>query len=245
MLKNNNSLGIIPARYASTRFPGKPLADIAGKPMIQRVYERAASSNLDKVVVATDDLRIADAVMSFGGEALITSTAHPSGTDRCAEVAALNGFEEYAFVVNIQGDEPGIDSALINAALELLRSDEQMQIATLAAEMDEAVQLADSNVVKVVFDQRQKALYFSRSQIPYVRGGGTACFYRHIGLYAFRRKALLQVARLPQGILEKAEQLEQLRWLEHGYPIGVAVVTHNAVSIDTPADLAAFLKQYR
>ncbi len=240
MTENNKSLGIIPARYGSSRFPGKPLALIGGKPMIQWVYERARQSKLDEVVVATDDQRILDAVEHFGGKALMTADTHPSGTDRCAEVAAMEAFGAFSFVVNIQGDEPGMDPALIDAAVDLLRSDKQLQISTLASKIGDETRVADPNVVKVVFDQQHKALYFSRSPLPYVREGGQASFYRHIGLYAFRRNVLLELARLAQSALEKAEQLEQLRWLENGIPIGVAVVEHRAISIDTPADLAAF-----
>ncbi|GAB4259826.1 MAG: 3-deoxy-manno-octulosonate cytidylyltransferase [Saprospiraceae bacterium] len=246
MTKNNKSLGIIPARYGSSRFPGKPLADIGGKPMIQWVYEKALQSELDEVVVATDDQRILEAVEAFGGKALMTASTHSSGTDRCAEVAAMTPFSAFSFVVNIQGDEPGIDPALINAVLEVLRSDEKLLISTLASRIQEPEQVSDPNVVKAVFDRNQKALYFSRSSVPFVRNdGATPVYYRHIGLYAFRRNALLQVAQMEQSSLERAEQLEQLRWLENGIPIGVAVVAHSSIAIDTPADLEKFKKHLK
>ncbi len=237
-------IGIIPARFGSTRFPGKPLADIGGKPMIQWVYEKCTRSTLDEVVVATDDRRILDAVKAFGGQAVMTAPTHTSGTDRCAEVAAMEPYRDFSFVVNIQGDEPGMDPALIDAALDLLRSDEKLQISTLAGRISDAAQVSNPNVVKVVFDRAQRALYFSRSPIPFVREGGSAAFYRHIGLYAFRRNILQELASLEQSSLEKAEQLEQLRWMENGIPIGVALVEHNAIAIDTPADLEAFKRQY-
>lgn len=211
--------------------------------MVQWVYEKAVRADLDEVIVATDDQRILDAVLGFGGKAVMTATNHKSGTDRCAEVAGMQQFSDFAFIVNIQGDEPGITPALINAALALLRSDENIRITTLATRIVDAARVTDPNVVKVVFDKSNRALYFSRSPLPYVRDGGPATHYSHIGLYAFRREALLEAAQLQQSQLEMAEQLEQLRWLENGLPIGVALVHHHSISIDTPADLEAFKNQ--
>lgn len=236
-------IGIIPARYASTRFPGKPLADMKGKYMIQRVYEQA-SQVLDRVCVATDDDRIYHAVQSFGGQVVMTSTEHRSGTDRCFEAYNnLGGGEEV--VINIQGDEPFIKPEQIESLIACFDSP-QTQIATLvrpfeAAEGYEA--LANPNSPKVVINERHEALYFSRSVIPYLRGVEPAewlarhTYYKHIGMYGYRTDVLARITRLPQSSLEVAESLEQLRWLQNGYTVKVGITTQETIGIDTPADL--------
>jgi 3-deoxy-manno-octulosonate cytidylyltransferase (CMP-KDO synthetase) len=236
------TLGIIPARYASTRFPGKPLIDIHGKTMIQRVYEQATQAQLlQKVVVATDDSRIFDTVKNFGGEVMMTSATHPSGTDRCAEV--LQHYPDFDAVVNIQGDEPFIQPAQIDKTITILLKNKQIGIATLAKKITDAAFLHNSNIVKVVFDKKMNALYFSRHAIPFVRGVEAKDwlehqnFYKHIGLYAFRAKTLLKIAHLPLASLEKSESLEQLRWLENSFRIGVALTDLETIGIDTPEDL--------
>ena len=233
-------VGIIPARYGSTRFPGKPLAMIGGKTMIRRTYERAAQSSLDAVVVATDDQRIFDEVQGFGGRAVMTRADHNSGTDRCRE--ALDRVGPYDAVINIQGDEPFIDPDHINRVAELLGLP-GVRIATLAKPITTAESLLSSNCVKVVFDKEGNALYFSRSPLPYVRGASsmewlqTAEFYQHIGIYGYQSEALREVTALPTGRLEQAEKLEQLRWLENGHRVRVGVVTGDSIAIDTPDDL--------
>lgn len=238
-------IGIIPARYASTRFPGKPLADINGKTMIQRVYEQARKANLQQVVVATDDARILDHVRSFGGEAVMTKEDHPSGTDRCFE--AYCTFDEPAeFVVNIQGDEPFIQPSQINQLIGALAKP-GAQIATLARKITETAQLLSPNVVKLVTNLQHEALYFSRHPIPYFRGSEAGnwasqhSYYQHIGLYGYRADVLEQLVRLPVSDLEKCESLEQLRWLEHGYRIRVGFTEEAAHGIDTPEDLERVL----
>jgi 3-deoxy-manno-octulosonate cytidylyltransferase (CMP-KDO synthetase) len=235
------TLGIIPARYASTRFSGKPLVFIQGKTMIQRVYEQAMQANsLQKVVVATDDLRIFEAVKKFGGEVVMTAPTHQSGTDRCAEV--LQTYPDFDFVVNIQGDEPFIQPEQINKTVAILHQ-KKVNIATLAKKITENTLLHNPNVVKVVFDKKYKALYFSRHAIPFVRGAEEKDwlvqqdFYKHIGLYAFRAKTLRQLAKLSPSNLEQSESLEQLRWLENGFRIGVALTDLETIGIDTPEDL--------
>lgn len=236
-------IGIIPARYASTRFPGKPLADMKGKYMIQRVYEQARKV-LDHVCVATDDNRIFNAVQSFGGEVVMTSAQHRSGTDRCFEAyRTLGGHEDV--VINIQGDEPFIKPEQIESLIACFDSP-QIQIATLvrpfeASEGYEA--LANPNSPKVVLNERHEALYFSRSVIPYLRGVEPAewlarhTYYKHIGMYGYRADVLGQITCLPQSSLELAESLEQLRWLQNGYTIKVGITTQETIGIDTPADL--------
>lgn len=235
-------VGIIPARYASTRFPGKPLALIKGKTMIRRVCEQAWKSKLDAVVVATDDVRIADEVMSFGGCYVLTSPNHRSGTDRCCE--ALDLLEEhYDAVVNIQGDEPFIDPEQINQLVDLITCDDT-PLASLAKPVVEADELFSPNTVKVVMNNEGKAMYFSRSPIPFMRNVEKenwlekGAFYQHIGIYAYKSEALHKVAALPPSDLELAESLEQLRWLENGMSIRMAITKSENVSIDTPADLA-------
>jgi len=230
-------IGIIPARWASTRFPGKPLAEILGKPMIQHVYERARAARcLGRLLVATDDQRIFDAVTAFGGEAVMTRADHPTGTDRLAEAAAGLDVD---IVVNIQGDEPMIDPEVIDAAAAPLIADSSIPMGTLRSRITEPADLHDPNVVKVVVDQHDFALYFSRALVPYARGGTTAeaVYYYHPGLYVYRKEFLLTYAALPPTPLEQTEKLEQLRALEHGYRIKVVETKHRPVSVDTPQDL--------
>lgn len=240
-------IGIIPARYASSRFPGKPLADLGGKSMIERVYERV-SSVLDDVAVATDDQRIADAVKAFGGRAVMTSDKHRSGTDRVCEAAQILGTDADV-VINIQGDEPFIAPSQIEALKGCF--DEKTDIASLARPFDPTLgfdALFDPNLVKVVMGEQCNALYFSRSIIPYVRSVDwkrwleKTTFYTHVGIYAYRRDVLNQIAKLPQAPLEIAESLEQLRWLSADYRIRMAVTTEPTIGIDTPADLEAALE---
>ncbi len=246
-------LGIIPARYASTRFPGKPLADMAGKPMIQRVYEQVEGT-LDAVCVATDDARIEEAVKAFGGQVVMTSDKHRSGTDRCYEAYTLVG-QGYDVVVNIQGDEPFIHPKQIETLKACFREPD-VQIATLVKPFrpddDFETALFNANTPKVVLNKRHEALYFSRSIIPYMRGKHYSewlpnhTYYKHIGLYAYRAATLREITALPQSPLELAESLEQLRWLENGYKIKVGITEQETIGIDTPADLEkalAFLKK--
>ncbi len=238
-------LGVIPARYESTRFPGKPLVNIQGKSMIARVYERCRQAKtLNQVIVATDDQRIYDHVKSFGGDVMMTSKSHRSGTDRCAEVAAEH--REVEIVVNIQGDEPFIDPNQIDQLVHLFEGSSTVDIATLAKKIDSEKALMDPNIVKVVFNKQAEALYFSRSTIPFVRNLASGQwlrhhdFYKHIGIYAFRNEVLQACAKLPPGKLEIMESLEQLRWLEAGYNISVGLTKLETMGIDTPEDLEKF-----
>ncbi|MBF0143113.1 MAG: 3-deoxy-manno-octulosonate cytidylyltransferase [Magnetococcales bacterium] len=230
-------LVVIPARYASTRLPGKALAEIAGKPMIRHVYERASQARVGRVLVATDDLRIARAVTAFGGEAVMTSPEHPSGTDRIAEAI---GADFQGLVVNVQGDEPMLVPGMIDEVVAPLVADPGIPMGTLAHLLTDAEEFQSRDVVKVVTDRRGFALYFSRAPIPCHRdgvageGGGP---FRHVGLYAYRADFLRRFSRLPPTPLEQAEKLEQLRALEHGYPIRVVTTSHRAVGVDTPEDL--------
>ena len=230
---------VIPARYASTRLPGKPLVPLSGKPMIQRVYERARSaSRVHRVLVATDDERIVKAVEGFGGEARMTRADHRTGTERVAEVAA---HEEGDVFVNIQGDEPLLDPAAVDTAVESLLEEPAASIDTVATPIKTPADIMDPNVVKTVLDFDGNALYFSRAPVPWVRDTASKMQVRHLkhlGLYVFRREALLEYPTLPQGELERIEQLEQLRWLENGWKIRVAEVEHDAVSVDVPEDVA-------
>jgi 3-deoxy-manno-octulosonate cytidylyltransferase (CMP-KDO synthetase) len=236
---DQDAIVVIPARHDSVRFPGKPLAEIAGRSMIARVYERAKKAErVARVLVATDDERILKAVKEFGGEAMMTRRDHSSGTDRVAEVAA---HVSAAIYVNVQGDEPLIDPAAIDAIVSAMQEDETIQIATPSTIIKVANEIMDPNVVKVVADFDGNALYFSRAPIPWVRDRGASVAARHskhIGLYACRREALLDFATFPPGELERIEQLEQLRWLENGYRIRVVEVENEAVSVDVPADVA-------
>lgn len=235
------TIAIIPARYASTRFPGKPLALIAGITMIQRVYDRASScSAIDKVVVATDDDRILQHVLSFGGEAMMTKADHPSGTDRVAEVA--RAFPDASVIVNIQGDEPFIDPRQIEAVVRPF-SDPKLAIATLAHRITDERALLSPNVVKVVRDELGRALYFSRHAIPFLRDVPVGQWIQkgkhlqHLGIYAYRAQVLPQLTALPKGRLENDESLEQLRWLASGFSIQVELTDLPSYGIDTPEDL--------
>ncbi len=239
-------LGVIPARYASTRFPGKPLVDIAGRPMIQRVYERASEA-LEEVWVATDDARIEETVRSFGGNVIMTSAACPSGTDRCKEAAekisALSN-RAYDVVINIQGDEPLLHPEMIEKLKGCFSSDDGgTDIATLANPVARPEEIFNPNEVKVVFDRRGHALYFSRSPVPYVmdveQSGWFAhhTFYKHVGVYAYRTDVLRKITELAASPLEAVERLEQNRWLENGYKIRVEITNHESVPVDTPEDL--------
>lgn len=240
-------LGIIPARYASTRFPAKPLVSIYGKSMIQRVYQQAQKSDLlTKLVVATDDERIYNEVKSFGGEVLMTSENHKNGTERCAEVLEILN-SDFDIVINIQGDEPFFESS----SIELISScfnDKKTDIATLVKEIQYQEDLESKTVVKAVISVQNKALYFSRQAIPCVRNCESEnplnehTFYKHIGIYAFRTNVLKEIVKLPESKLEKAESLEQLRWLENGYNITTNLSTHDSNSVDTPEDLKGLLK---
>ena len=239
-----NILGIIPARFGSTRFEGKPLALINGKMMIQRVYEQAKKADkLAEVVVATDDQRIFDAVVDFGGKAVMTSTNHKSGTDRCCEVVNKIG-TDFDAVINIQGDEPYINPLQINQIAELI-SDKDTPLASLCKPIHDEDELKSPNAVKVVFDKNGKALYFSRFAIPYLRSKVERTFYKHIGIYAYKCYVLKEVAALPQSGLELAESLEQLRWLENGYTVRMGVTEFESFSVDVPDDIVKIEKIFK
>jgi 3-deoxy-manno-octulosonate cytidylyltransferase (CMP-KDO synthetase) len=235
-------LGIIPSRYGSTRFPGKPLIDINGKTMIQRVYEQVQQSgHLTAVIVATDDERIFEHVQGFDGKVMMTSSSHESGTDRCAEV--LEDLEEhFDVVINIQGDEPFIDPNQINQLCQCF-DDEKTDIATLVKKIASEEELFNPNKPKVVIDENNFALLFSRNTIPYLKGDSQEnwlskhTYFKHIGIYGYRSSILKKIAALPLSKLEQAEGLEQLRWLENGLNIKVSETTFEAISIDTPEDL--------
>jgi 3-deoxy-manno-octulosonate cytidylyltransferase (CMP-KDO synthetase) len=240
-------IGIIPARYASTRFPGKPLADIGGKTMIQRVYEQAKKcATLTEVIVATDDERIGEAVKSFGGQFCMTASSHPSGTDRCAEVVEQMKLEADA-VVNIQGDEPFINPKQIELVCKCF-DDQRTELATLIKKISSNETLFSANSPKVVIDSDQFAIYFSRHAIPFIRGVEQSqwlqqhTFYQHIGIYGYRLDILKRITKLTPSSLEKAESLEQLRWLEHGFKIKTAITSGDTVAIDTPDDLDKVLQ---
>ena len=238
------TLCVIPARYASTRLPGKPLLDIAGKPMICRVYERAVQADrVEKVLVATDDERICEAVRAHGGEAMMTAADHPTGTDRLAEVAAA--YEDMELIINVQGDEPLIDPELINRLAALFEEDRSLQMATVMTPMTDEEEMKNPNNVKVVTDLQGYALYFSRSLMPYPRNAGKAPVHKHIGIYAYRREFLLRYAKMPPTPLEQAESLEQLRALENGYRIRVLPTDIKFVGVDTAEDLALVNEIYR
>ena len=235
-------LGIIPARFASTRFPGKPLIDIGGKTMIRRVYEQAKkAAKLSEVVVATDDERIADEIKKHGGNVVMTSDNHQSGTDRCAE-AVKNVAGEWNAVINIQGDEPFILPEQINLLAALFENTE-VEIGTLVKKLSDTADLDNPNTMKVVLDIHGNGMYFSRSPIPFVRGADKKdwlqknLFYKHIGIYGYRTDVLEKLTALPQGKLELVESLEQLRWLENGYKIRTAFTESEAISIDVPEDI--------
>lgn len=235
-------LGIIPARYASTRFPGKPLADIDGKPMIQRVYEQAQKcKQLNEVVVATDDKRIESAVKKFNGNVVMTSRKHESGTDRCYEaLKKVKG--KFDAVINIQGDEPFIHPGQISKVAGCFKN-KNAQLATLVMRMKSIHELTNHNTVKVVISKNKEALYFSRTAIPFYRGKDPAAwikshtYYKHIGIYGYRTDVLARIIKLKRSPLEIAESLEQLRWLENGYRISVEFTNLESFSIDTPEDI--------
>lgn len=236
-------LCIIPARYASTRLPGKPLRDIAGKPMIVRVYERAIrAQRVHEVVVATDDERIRAAVEEHGGNAVMTRADHATGTDRLAEVAAQR--PDCDLIINVQGDEPLIDPAVIDALVAPFEHDTALMMATAKTEITDAAEMENPNNVKVVADRTGNALYFSRACIPYARNAG-AKVYKHIGIYAYRRDFLLAYAKMAQTELECSESLEQLRALENGYRIRVVETDAVFIGVDTEEDLAAVNAEYQ
>ena len=245
-----NILGVIPARYASTRFPGKPLADIKGKPMIQRVYEQAKKCKLlNEVIVATDDKRIEAAVKKFKGKVVMTSDKHESGTDRCHEALKKYG-GKFDAVINIQGDEPFIHPEQISKVANCFK-DKNVQLATLAMKLDSIHELTNHNTIKVIINKKKEAIYFSRTAIPYYRGEDFTewlkmhTYYKHIGIYGYRTDILAQVTNLERSSLEIAESLEQLRWLENGYKIAVEVTNMESYSIDTPEDLKKAVDKMR
>lgn len=238
------AVAIIPARYASTRFPGKLLADQTGKPLIQHVYEQALQAKrIDRVIIATDDDRIFSAVKKFGGEAVLTRADHPNGSCRSAEVTANLSCD---FVVNVQGDEPEIDPTLLDGAIDVLAKHEDCVVSTIASPFGRGEDASDVNIVKVVVDRQQRALYFSRSLIPFPRVENIdAPPLKHIGVYVYRREFLLKYVTLPQMPLEIAESLEQLRVLEHGHRMAVLIAEAHHHGIDTPAQYDAFVKRSR
>ncbi len=243
-------LALIPARYDSTRFPGKPLVDIGGKSMIQRVYEQSKKA-LDVVYVATDDERIFKAVEEFGGKAVMTAREHQSGTDRCKEallkVEKTEGIE-FNYVINVQGDEPFISPTQISLLTETFDNG-ATELSTLIKKADDLSAVLNPNKPKVVINKNMEALLFSRSPIPYCRGVeesewmSKATFYNHIGMYGYRRDILLKITELPISYLEKTESLEQLRWLENGFTIKTAITDEEGISIDTPEDLKTLLQK--
>lgn len=245
-------IGIIPARYNSSRFPGKPLYIIEGKSMIQRVYEQCSKSSvLSALTVATDDVRILDHVKSFDGNVLMTSCSHSCGTERCHEayhlLKAENKLSADDVVINIQGDEPLIDPKQIEIVCSLFKRDE-VKIATLIRKIDSESDLVSNTVMKVVTDKNDRALYFSRNVIPYFVGSNeknplsSHTYYMHVGIYAYRASVLGEIVKLPQSALEKAESLEQLRWLENGYPVHVALTDIESHSVDTPQDVGKIIR---
>ncbi|MCF6367154.1 MAG: 3-deoxy-manno-octulosonate cytidylyltransferase [Bacteroidales bacterium] len=244
-------LAIIPARYSSVRFPGKPLIDIGGKPMIERVYERVFNV-IDNVIIATDDYRIADTVKQFGGNYVMTSNAHKSGTDRCAEALLL--FEEssgkqFDAVINIQGDEPFIEKEQLKKVIELIKKP-NTQIASLVKKIDNNEDIFNSDKPKVVLDKYNFAIYFSRSPIPFIRDSKREKwhlkhnFLKHIGIYAYKSKVLQEITKLKQSKLETAESLEQNRWVENGYKIALDYTDVESISVDTKSDLDKILKKH-
>ncbi len=241
-------LGIIPARFASSRFPGKPLVDIVGKSMIQRVYEQAKKApSLCQVVVATDNESIYNHVLSFGGEVVMTEEKHPSGTDRCFEaLQKMGGHDKYDYIINIQGDEPLINPDVIEQLAKLL--DFKTEIGTIVKKISDYETLFDPNVVKAVLTMRKQCLYFSRQTVPFVRGFEPetwlehADFYKHLGIYAYRSDVLEQIFHLPPSPLENTEKLEQLRWLGYGYKIQSCITDCECYGVDTPEDLEKIVR---
>jgi 3-deoxy-manno-octulosonate cytidylyltransferase (CMP-KDO synthetase) len=246
-------VAIIPARYASTRFPGKPLADINGMSMIERVYNRAKEAkSISRVIVATDDERIADCVKKFGGEVIITDVNHQSGTDRCAEVAQKIGLKNDDIVINVQGDEPYIDAAHIDELTGCFQN-EKDELATLVSIIKSEEDIENPNVVKAILNKNNEAIYFSRAAIPHNRNAELlkawlkqGNYYKHIGIYGYRVGTLLSITQLKKSFLELTESLEQLRWIENGYKIKVKVVPSTTyTAIDSPADIELLLKQLK
>ena len=234
----SKAVGIIPARWSSTRFPGKPLHVIADRPLLQHVWKRCRKAkNLDSIIIATDDMRIAEAAFGWGAEVALTSPKHQSGTDRIAEVARKA--KRFAFVMNIQGDEPLIDPYLIDRLIEKLRSNREIDIVSAAHPFENSTDAFSPHQVKVVVDGRGRALYFSRAAIPFPRNASKIKYLRHQGIYGFRRDALLQFVQWKRGPLECAESLEQLRALENGVSVHVLVTKHGSPGVDTPADVKA------
>jgi 3-deoxy-manno-octulosonate cytidylyltransferase (CMP-KDO synthetase) len=234
----NKALGVIPARWSSTRFPGKPLHLIADKPLLQYVWQRCRTAkNLDRLIVATDDMRIAEAAFNWGAEVALTSPRHRSGTDRVAEVA--RHAKAFGFVLNIQGDEPLLDPRLIDAVVEKLRSDVKIDVVTAAHPFQNPSEAESPHQNKVVIDRHNCALYFSRSVIPYSAKHSRVRYLRHQGIYGFRRDALLQFVKWKPSSLERAESLEQLRALENGVKVHVLITKHGSPGVDTPADAKA------
>ncbi len=247
---NTNVIAIIPARYDSKRFKGKPLGDICGKPMIQHVVERAGRVEmLSRVVVATDDTRIADAVAAFGGEYVMTKSSHVSGTDRLAEAADKLGISDADIIVNIQGDQPLFDSEVIEQVTRPLLEDKDLPMSTLVYKIIQPEEIDNPNHVKTVFDHENYALYFSRLPIPFQLNKNDTrkpSYYKHLGIYAYRKKFLMQFVELPEGEWEHFEKLEQLRALQYGFKVKVVLTTHDSIEVDTPDDLkraAAYLTE--
>ena len=246
------TIGIIPARYQSSRFPGKPLADILGKSMIERVYEKCTQANsLDEVYVATDDQRIYDHVLSFGGKVIMTSTTHTNGTGRCEEVLEKLNDDTIEIIINIQGDEPFISPNQIDLLADLFAQYPETEIGTLVKKIEDYETLFNTNTPKVVFTPRFDALYFSRNTIPYQRDAEKSTwlenhqYFKHIGIYGYTSKALKEIVELEETTLEQTEKLEQLRWLEKGYRIKVAETIHETIGIDTPEDLEKVVKMLK
>jgi 3-deoxy-manno-octulosonate cytidylyltransferase (CMP-KDO synthetase) len=234
----SKAAGIIPARWGSTRFPGKPLYLIAGKPLLRHVWERCRrAKKLDSVIIATDDLRIANAAFDWGAEVALTASRHQSGTDRVAEVAKKG--KEFAYIINIQGDEPLVDPCLIDKLIEKLRSDRKIEIVTAAHAFGNAAEASSPHQVKVVVDLLGRALYFSRTAIPYPHNVSQIKYLRHQGIYGFRRETLLQFVKWKPTLLERAESLEQLRALENGVSVHVLVTKDGSPGVDTPEDAIA------
>ena len=238
-----NIIGIIPSRFGSTRFPGKPLVDINGTSMIQRVYEQAKKAKrLNEVVIATDDQRIFDHVTEFGGHVIMTVPTHQSGTDRCAEIISKDNKHDYVVVINIQGDEPYIHPEQIDQLCACFDNPDT-HIATLVNEIKSSDELFNHNNIKVILNKLGEAIYFSRSPIPYCRNFPEQewikhnTYYKHIGIYGYRRDTLLEIAKLEKTKLEITESLEQLRWIENGYKIRAEITSYESISIDTPEDL--------
>lgn len=243
-MSNLRVLAVIPARFASSRFPGKPLADIGGTSMIERVYAQTKkASKVQDVVVATDDNRIFEVVQSFGGKVVMTSAEHPSGTDRCFEALEKSG--SFDFVLNVQGDEPFISPDQIDLLIDVLGPG--VELATLIKKITSEAEFLDSNEVKVALGANDEALYFSRSPIPFPYHGWNPDIdvYKHIGIYAYRSDILEAITKLPVSSLERTESLEQLRWMENGYRVHTAVTTFESMCIDTPEDIEEALKVYK